>query len=577
MEQENYTCFIKKAVLILGMFMFIFIGNITAQKLKNAGTRHYVGGWLFGGYSALFHNFDETSVLGGGGGGLGIGYQLKVKNFLFNTGAEFEFINSTTNINNVSGEKRIFDTQGKGGSGTGTGEWVKLFYDYKRNRDVQNVGIVNVPLLAGMQFQGSQTYYFLLGGKVGLPMMGFNYNRGTVMTKGYYEEYIDTFDNMSNHYYGKQTFKSRKGVSKFSMVNAMISAEVGIELNDFLTFLPKTGKEYKKGVSKIKGENVYSISDAFRRDPPRVRVAIFADYGLLNINANDIGVNANYEPTGFGENEKVWFLWSDESGKIPAERGVPINLLASGRAFDDKGLHKPVKPFIVGIKGTVFFDVTPQPKRDSIPPEIKPVLPPPPVLKITGKIVDVETSKEINGAKIQMFDLNNKDKVVYSETPQYGVFNTNVPRKGNYKVDITAPNYYAYSERFANVGDTLMVYMQPIKKGDVFVLKNIYFEFDKDIITPESNEELDKLSTFLMDNNEVHILITGHTDAKGSDEYNMRLSDRRAKAVLEALIQRGIAKERLTAEGRGKTQPRCPENDTEDCRAENRRIEFEIM
>jgi outer membrane protein OmpA-like peptidoglycan-associated protein len=569
MGQENYTS-IKKAVLVLWLLMFIFIGDLTAQKPKNVSTRHYVGGWLFGGYSAMFHSFDETSVLGGGGGGLGLGYQLRVKNFLFNTGAEFEFLNSATNVNNIRGEKRIFDTQGKE---------VILPYDYKRNRDVQNVGIINVPLLAGMQFQGAQTYYFLLGGKVGLPVMGSNSNRGKVMTKGYYKEYIDTFTNMQNHYYGEQTFKSKSGLSTFS-TNVMLSGEVGIELNDFLSFWPKAGKALKKNVTRVKSENVYRISDAFTREAPRIRVAIFADYGLLNINGNEPKGRAVYEPTGFSENGKILFLWSDENiyNRTAEAKGIPLNLLASDKAFDESGNHKPVKPFIVGIKGTVFFDITPQPKRDSVPPEKPaPPPPPPPVLKITGKVVDVETSQEINGAKIQMLDLKDKNRVVYSETPKYGIFNTNVPRKGDYRVNVTASGYYDYSESFSNVGDTLMVYMMRERKSGSFVLENIFFDFDKSDLLPESNAELDKLAEFLTENNEVNILITGHTDSKGSDEYNMRLSDRRAKAVLEALVERGIARERLTAEGRGETQPRCPANDTDECRAENRRIEYEIL
>ena len=121
-----------------------------------------------------------------------------------------------------------------------------------------------------------------------------------------------------------------------------------------------------------------------------------------------------------------------------------------------------------------------------------------------------------------------------------------------------------------------MIYIQPIKKGETFVIKNIYFDFDKTTLTPESNVELDKQAEFLRENPDINILITGHTDSKGSDSYNMKLSEGRAIAVMNALIERGIAPERLKAEGRGETQP-VATNDTEEGRAENRRIEIEIQ
>ena len=73
----------------------------------------------------------------------------------------------------------------------------------------------------------------------------------------------------------------------------------------------------------------------------------------------------------------------------------------------------------------------------------------------------------------------------------------------------------------------------------------------------------------------MHIEIRGHTDSKGSDSYNLRLSENRAKAVFEYLISKGISEKRLQYKGYGKTMP-IDTNDTEEGRANNRRVEFKI-
>ncbi|MFN7014845.1 MAG: OmpA family protein, partial [Bacteroidia bacterium] len=78
------------------------------------------------------------------------------------------------------------------------------------------------------------------------------------------------------------------------------------------------------------------------------------------------------------------------------------------------------------------------------------------------------------------------------------------------------------------------------------------------------------------ENSTIKIEISGHTDNVSSDEFNLRLSENRAKAVVEFLVQNGIAKERLTYKGYGKSQP-IATNDTEEGRQENRRVEFKII
>ncbi|GAB6121286.1 PorE family type IX secretion system protein [Dysgonomonas termitidis] len=96
--------------------------------------------------------------------------------------------------------------------------------------------------------------------------------------------------------------------------------------------------------------------------------------------------------------------------------------------------------------------------------------------------------------------------------------------------------------------------LTPINKP--VVLENIFYDFDKATLRPESKEELDGLIDLLNLNPNVTIELSAHTDRKGSDEYNNRLSQRRAESVVNYLITNGIAKDRLTAAGKGKTQPK---------------------
>ena len=84
------------------------------------------------------------------------------------------------------------------------------------------------------------------------------------------------------------------------------------------------------------------------------------------------------------------------------------------------------------------------------------------------------------------------------------------------------------------------------------------------------------LYDLMNENPEIRIRITGHTDNVGSDEANQKLSEGRANSVRDDLIRRGIAPERIEAEGKGESQP-ITTNDTEEGRAQNRRVEFVIL
>ena len=124
--------------------------------------------------------------------------------------------------------------------------------------------------------------------------------------------------------------------------------------------------------------------------------------------------------------------------------------------------------------------------------------------------------------------------------------------------------------------DTTLV-LEKIEKNKVFVLENIYYDLDESYIREDAAIELDKLVTILRDNPELKIELSSHTDSRAPDDYNMKLSERRAQAAVNYIISQGISRDRLTAKGYGETQLIIPNAQTEEEHQVNRRTEFKIL
>jgi outer membrane protein OmpA-like peptidoglycan-associated protein len=111
--------------------------------------------------------------------------------------------------------------------------------------------------------------------------------------------------------------------------------------------------------------------------------------------------------------------------------------------------------------------------------------------------------------------------------------------------------------------------------GTTIELTNVYFDFDKADLLPESQKELNKLADLLFDYPYMEIEVGGHTDNKGKADYNLRLSDARAQAVVAYLLHKKVDKDRLKFKGYGSSLP-LKDNDTEEGQKANRRVEFKI-
>ncbi len=117
---------------------------------------------------------------------------------------------------------------------------------------------------------------------------------------------------------------------------------------------------------------------------------------------------------------------------------------------------------------------------------------------------------------------------------------------------------------------------EPIEEGKIIRLKNIFFDIDESELLPHSHIELQKLLQLLQTYPNMIIEISGHTDIDGNDEYNLQLSTRRAKAVVEYLIAEGISPHRTLYNGYGSSRP-IAENNTALGKQLNRRVEFLIL
>jgi peptidoglycan-associated lipoprotein len=104
-------------------------------------------------------------------------------------------------------------------------------------------------------------------------------------------------------------------------------------------------------------------------------------------------------------------------------------------------------------------------------------------------------------------------------------------------------------------------------------LQDIYFDFDKYDIRPDAAKTLDANASWLKGNTRQLLLVEGHCDERGTNEYNLALGERRAKATMNYLVSRGIEARRITVISYGEDRPQCREH-TEACWAKNRRARF---
>ena len=537
---------------------------------------------------------------GGPGVGMNLSYNLEYGHFLFETGLDFRYLNSTS----VYGFQatRLDRTYG-----------AKYNYLFDRMSEMRHLLQIGVPVMFGAQFS---RYYFLVGAKIHYSLMA------PYSQKGKYD--ITVEDPAFIDPYGMGIYEMNGKTNapiKFRQPDVSIAAEVGIDLDEWLQKQPRTDKDAKKKQQKVKaGQRL-----PFGQEHIHYRVALFAEYGVLNTNntpaadpvefagnavelqnsntmmamngntiLNNLFVGAKftvqfevpgkkarpvppppayaiYSVVDANTNEplKVAFVETrgKESGKIALrEKQIGPKGFRQKHAVGTftttakaEGYYPATQEFEVEKVGTTQYVTIAMKKR--------------PVFRV--RVYNKETGMVIP-ATIQLLKNDTTPAYALKTDSVNGSARQMLEEGPQYKLHIDQMGYNPLDLVISNIGDSLNVALTPVKKGEVFIVHNLHFATNKTRILSRSEQALNDLYMYLARNPQIHIKIVGHTDNVGKDAANQKLSDGRANAVMKDLIERGIAPERIQAEGRGETQP-IDTNDTEEGRQNNRRVEIEIQ
>lgn len=233
------------------------------------------------------------------------------------------------------------------------------------------------------------------------------------------------------------------------------------------------------------------------------------------------------------------------------------------------------------------------------------------ILKLVLAAREGAAEAAIADVRIAVYDLPTGELVGKGRTDEHGFLTVRVPFTGAYRLETCNPNYLTTTARVNDCGSdgepTLMCvegfdfftyddaldsvatedhilkadfYLEPLAVGEVVDLDRIFYDFDEATLRPESREELDGLVRALEQLPGLEIQLRSHTDARGSDAYNVDLSQRRAESVVDYLVDAGIDSARFSARGFGESRLLNECDDGVECTEEqhqrNRRTEFEV-
>lgn len=199
-------------------------------------------------------------------------------------------------------------------------------------------------------------------------------------------------------------------------------------------------------------------------------------------------------------------------------------------------------------------------------------------------VVDAETGQALANARVDLFD-SKENKLKSQNTNASGKSTITVACNQAHVVQAFMDGYESNAETIAaqRSGEkNVRIALRPIDdivEGDMVKLNPILFDFDKHNIKPQAAFELDKLVELMNKNPDMVIKVEGHTDNRGTEAYNMDLSERRARSTVQYVISKGIAKKRISGEGFGESRPAvaCGDNCTEAQHQQNRRSDFIIV
>jgi outer membrane protein OmpA-like peptidoglycan-associated protein len=275
-----------------------------------------------------------------------------------------------------------------------------------------------------------------------------------------------------------------------------------------------------------------------------------------------------------GKDIYVSRLNSDSSWSEPVNMGYPVNTQADENSVvvSADGRKAYFASDRSGGRGNLdiyAFD---------LPSSVRPVL----VSYVKARVRDAANGEPLQ-AGFEIVDVSTGEVVVSNTTDRRkGEFLACLPAGRSYLLNVNKQGYLFYSDHFDCAQATskqqafeLDIRLSKPVSGERVVLKNLFFDVNKYELKPESFPELERLLGFLKANAGVRITIAGHTDSSGDEKANKLLSEKRADAVKQFLLGRGVDVTRLESIGYGATKP-VADNTTDEGRAKNRRTEFVI-
>ncbi len=200
------------------------------------------------------------------------------------------------------------------------------------------------------------------------------------------------------------------------------------------------------------------------------------------------------------------------------------------------------------------------------------------VTQVEGYVTDALTKRPL-GASISITDLSTSEEVArFRSDDSSGHYLVVLQPGKTYSITAEAPGYLFYSDDYTVVEtkDKRLrhdIALSPVASGKTRLL--IFFDFNSATLKHESIPELNRAVALMKAQPNMHVTVAGYTDSIGTAAYNQRLSEARAHSVVEYLVAHGIAPNRLTAVGYGESDP-VADNGTEEGRARNRRVEFQV-
>lgn len=207
-------------------------------------------------------------------------------------------------------------------------------------------------------------------------------------------------------------------------------------------------------------------------------------------------------------------------------------------------------------------------------------------LLVKGRVTDVDNSSPLAGATVILTAADGSTDT--TTTNANGEYTFNLDKDQSYKINVLHPGYFGDSKKLSTQGEkfskefskaTGYNYDFSIKRIPKTEIKidNIYYDLDSFVLREESKPSLDKLVKILEDTPDALVQINSHTDERGKAEYNLTLSENRAKSVVDYLVSKGINPARLTSKGFGFSQPVIKGAKTEEEHQQNRRTAFQVI